>query len=95
MFSLDYHVTDAPIRTLFTPRVIEDYLQLFHFLWRLRRLSHVLSTTWRRMKSDPTDGPVSNLCRHVMHQYRLHAHAMLHFVSELQHYVLFEVTRQV
>ncbi|CAG8733732.1 5679_t:CDS:2, partial [Racocetra fulgida] len=47
VFSLDYHV-DSPINTIFTPHAMQQYLQLFNFLWRLKRVEHDMSSAWRR-----------------------------------------------
>ncbi|RUP51935.1 gamma-tubulin complex component protein, partial [Jimgerdemannia flammicorona] len=48
VFTLDYHV-DSPINTVFTPQAMHQYLKLFNFLWRLKRVEHTLSAAWRRM----------------------------------------------
>jgi len=47
VFSLDYHV-DSPINTIFTPVAMHQYLKMFNFLWRLKRVEYALSSAWRR-----------------------------------------------
>ncbi|KAF9896463.1 Gamma-tubulin complex component 3, partial [Lobosporangium transversale] len=37
VFSLDYHV-DSPINTILTPVAMHQYLKMFNFLWRLKRV---------------------------------------------------------
>lgn len=47
VFSLDYHV-DSPVNTILTPVAMHQYLKMFNFLWRLKRVEHALSSAWRR-----------------------------------------------
>jgi len=47
VFTLDYHVTQ-PLNTIITSSAMEKYRKLFHFLWRLKRVEHTLSVTWKR-----------------------------------------------
>jgi gamma-tubulin complex component 3 len=37
IFSLDYHV-DPPISTILTPATMKQYLRIFNFLWRVKRV---------------------------------------------------------
>ena len=46
VFSLDYHV-DGPISTVFTSEVMLQYLRVFNFLWRAKRMEHCLANMWR------------------------------------------------
>lgn len=43
VFSLTYRVEDAPLNTVFSTKVMDAYLRIFRFLWRLKRIDHVLS----------------------------------------------------
>ncbi len=45
VFSLEYRV-GSPLNTILTPKIMGDYLRIFNFLWRLKRIDHVLSATW-------------------------------------------------
>ena len=56
VFSLDYRVS-APVNTILTPATMHQYLKLFHFLWRLKRVEHALSATWRRQMTSPSTLP--------------------------------------
>lgn len=47
VFSLDYHV-DSPVNTILTPVAMHQYLKMFNFLWRLKRVEYALSSAWRR-----------------------------------------------
>lgn len=102
VFSLDYHV-DVPINTVFTPSVMNTYLKIFNFLWRIKRVEHSLSSTWRtQIISTHTIAATRSvnflsdliLNREIIgqiHQYYIQRNEMLHFMSNLQHYIMFEV----
>jgi len=45
IFSLEYRV-GSPLNTLLTPKIMGEYLRIFNFLWRLKRIDYILSTTW-------------------------------------------------
>jgi gamma-tubulin complex component 3 len=48
IFMLDYRVKDlAPLATVFTDDIMENYKKMFSFLWRLKRIEHQLSQSWR------------------------------------------------
>jgi gamma-tubulin complex component 3 len=47
VFLLEYQVDDvAPLQTIFTAEVMRNYLKIFHFLWKLKRVQHYLSVSW-------------------------------------------------
>jgi gamma-tubulin complex component 3 len=39
---------DPPINTIFTEQVMTQYLRMFNFLWRLKRLEFKLAQSWKR-----------------------------------------------
>lgn len=45
IFSLQYKV-GTPLNTVLTPKIMGDYLRIFNFLWRLKRIDYILSKTW-------------------------------------------------
>ncbi|CAG8620802.1 16217_t:CDS:10, partial [Racocetra persica] len=90
VFSLDYHV-DSPINTIFTPHAMQQYLQLFNFLWRLKRVEHDMSSAWRRnMASARNLSQIEELKKDI-NTSRLVCSEMIHFTCQLQYYILFEV----
>ena len=90
MFSLDYHV-DSPINTIFTPPTMIQYTELFRFLWRLKRVEHDLSAAWRRqMTSARTLAQIPEIEKDINNS-RLVCSEMIHFVYQLQYYLIFEV----
>jgi gamma-tubulin complex component 3 len=88
VFTLDYHV-EAPINTILTPQTMQAYQKLFSFLWRIKRTEHALASSWRRQATNP-DLFGLPLFRSVFHRSHLLAAEMMHFVNQLQHYILFE-----
>lgn len=93
IFSMDYNV-DGPLDTVF--RLSEGtYQQMFHFLWRLKRVEYVLSYTWKKQTS-----MLKKLHRlranfqelhTVLLQCSLLTSEMVHYVHQVQYYILFEV----
>ncbi|KAI8920406.1 Spc98 family-domain-containing protein [Entophlyctis helioformis] len=86
VFTLDYHV-DSPINTILTPQAMHTYFKLFTFLWRLKRVEHALSTSWRKQMTQP-------IALHYAHDIQrcfVLRSEMIHFIYQLQHYMLFEV----
>ena len=49
VFSLEYQAA-SPLSTVFTEAVMLRYLRIFNFLWRLKRVEHALSASWKVMK---------------------------------------------
>jgi gamma-tubulin complex component 3 len=46
-FTLEYKI-DAPVDVVITPWGSTQYLKVFNFLWRVKRVEFVLGSTWRR-----------------------------------------------
>jgi gamma-tubulin complex component 3 len=47
VFQLDYKVNDlTPLCAIFTKEVMQNYLKIFSFLWKLKRIQHWLSISW-------------------------------------------------
>ncbi|KAI7906548.1 Spc98 family-domain-containing protein [Cokeromyces recurvatus] len=90
VFSLDYHV-DAPINTIFSSTAMHQYLQIFNFLWRLRRVEYTLSSAWRQWGKAGRQFKEITEIKTDIHFTQLAIQRMIHFVYQLQHYVLFEV----
>ncbi|KAL0136957.1 Spc98 family-domain-containing protein [Mucor lusitanicus] len=90
VFSLDYHV-DAPINTVFSPTAMHQYLEAFNFLWRLKRVEYTLAAAWRQwVKASREFTHLSELQQDIQFA-QLTIQRMIHFIYQLQHYVLFEV----
>ncbi|CEP14067.1 hypothetical protein [Parasitella parasitica] len=90
VFSLEYHV-DAPINTVFSPTAMHQYLQAFNFLWRLKRVEYTLASAWRQwVKASREFTTLPDLHQDIQYA-QMTIQRMIHFIYQLQHYVLFEV----
>lgn len=91
-FTLEYKI-DAPVDVVVTEWGNRQYLKVFNFLWRIKRVEFGLLSTWRKcmtgsrgvlQTSDPAVSQVWKSTRGVLAE-------MIHFVGQLQYYILFEV----
>ncbi|KAH7148809.1 Spc98 family-domain-containing protein [Dactylonectria macrodidyma] len=91
-FTLEYKI-DAPVDVVVTEWGNRQYLKVFNFLWRIKRVEFALLTTWRKcmtgsrgvlQNSDPVVAQTWKLTRGTLAE-------MIHFVGQLQYYILFEV----
>ncbi|KHN96389.1 Gamma tubulin complex protein 3 [Metarhizium album ARSEF 1941] len=91
-FTLEYKI-DAPVDVVVTQRGSRQYLKVFNYLWRIKRVEFALLTTWRRcmtgargvlQNSDPVVSQTWKSTRGTLAE-------MTHFVGQLQYYILFEV----
>lgn len=91
-FTLEYKV-DAPVDVVVTEWGNKQYLKVFNFLWKIKRVEFALSSTWRKcmtgargvlQTSEPGVIETWKSTRGVLHE-------MIHFVGQLQYYILFEV----
>ncbi|KAJ3010986.1 UNVERIFIED_CONTAM: Gamma-tubulin complex component 3 [Siphonaria sp. JEL0065] len=80
VFTLDYH-TDSPISTVFPSQSMHQYMKLFTFLWRLKRVEHTLSAAWKK----------GNRIYCLPENEGIVQSEMIHFIYQLQYYFLFEV----
>ena len=91
-FTLEYKI-DAPVDVVVTEWGNRQYLKVFNFLWRIKRVEFALASTWRKcitgargvlQTTDPTVLQTWKSTRGVLAE-------MIHFVGQLQYYILFEV----
>jgi len=91
-FTLEYKI-DAPVDVVISTWGTRQYLKVFNFLWRVKRVEFALSSTWRKV----TTGSRGVLqARHHLVQTTWKTSRgilaeMIHFVGQLQYYILFEV----
>ena len=88
-FSLDYRV-EPPVAEVLSAEAMARYRKMFTFLWKLKRVEHALTSTWRK------HGTAAHVLRLVrgdrsMHGCHLLRNEMIHFVYNLQYYLMFEV----
>ncbi|KAI8900737.1 Spc98 family-domain-containing protein [Globomyces pollinis-pini] len=90
IFLLDYHV-DSPINTILTPQAMHIYHRLFSFLWRLKRVDHTLSNSWHSHTTQSNRFKSAIRLKMQLHKCHLLRNEMIHFINQLEHYILFEV----
>lgn len=92
VFTLEYRI-DSPLDVIVTPWASKQYLKVFNFLWRVKRVEFALSTTWRRLQTGARGvlAAVSDKLGGDWKAARGGMAEMIHFVDQLQYYILFEV----
>jgi gamma-tubulin complex component 3 len=92
VFTLEYKI-DAPVDVIVTPYGSKQYLKVFNFLWRVKRVEFALGSTWRRCMTGARGvlGTVDDKFGRDWKKARCAMAEMVHFVNQLQHYILFEV----
>ena len=92
VFTLEYKV-DPPVDVVITAWANRQYLAVFNFLWRIKRVEFALSSTWRRCMTGAR-GVLANVDDKLGKDWkvvRCCIAEMIHFVNQLQYYILFEV----
>nr|XP_043636525.1 gamma-tubulin complex component 3-like [Erigeron canadensis]XP_043636526.1 gamma-tubulin complex component 3-like [Erigeron canadensis] len=98
VFSLYYDVR-VPLNTAFTESVMSDYLRIFNFLWKIKRVEHAVRGAWKAMKPNSTTCDfINKLPKAVRSQitstlknWQVLWAEMNHFLSNLQSYIMLEV----
>ncbi|KAJ9164676.1 Spindle pole body component [Coniochaeta hoffmannii] len=91
-FTLEYKI-DAPVDVVVTEWGNRQYLKVFNFLWRIKRVEFALSQTWRRCMTG-SRGVLQTDDEQVLQTWKSTRGVlaeMVHFVGQLQYYILFEV----
>jgi len=91
-FTLEYKI-DAPCDVIITQWASTQYLKVFNLLWRVKRVEFALGSTWRRCMTGARGvlGSVSDKVGSDWKHARCVIAEMVHFVNQLQYYILFEV----
>lgn len=92
VFTLEYKV-DAPVDVVITAWASKQYLVVFNFLWRIKRVEFALGSTWRRCMTGARGvlAAVDDKLGRDWKKSRCCMAEMIHFVNQLQYYILFEV----
>jgi gamma-tubulin complex component 3 len=92
VFTLEYKV-DHPLDVIVTPYCARQYLKVFNFLWRVKRVEFAITASWRRSHTGSRGavGAVDNLVGKDWKRVRGGCAEMIHFLCQLQYYILFEV----
>ena len=91
-FTLEYKVS-APCDVIITTWANMQYLKVFNLLLRVKRVEFSLNTTWRRCTTGSRTvlGHVHDKLGADWKRARCVVAEMVHFVNQLQYYILFEV----
>ncbi|ORY87030.1 Spc98 family-domain-containing protein [Protomyces lactucae-debilis] len=90
-FTLEYRL-ERPLDVILTEQAARQYLKIFNFLWRLSRVEYTLSSAWRRnMTAERGMLNQVTVVTADWKQVRCVIAEMIHFVCQLQYYILFEV----
>jgi len=92
LFSLKYF-TKGPIGMVVSEECSLAYTRLFHFGWRLKRLSFLLTNLWHRLMASTNSlrKYAPDFAPSFLHRLQLPACEMSHFVECMLYYFLFEV----
>lgn len=91
-FTLEYKIS-PPCDVVITQWASIQYLKVFNLLWRIKRVEFALATVWRRCTTGAR-GVLSSVEDKVGSDWkraRCVIAEMVHFVNQLQYYILFEV----
>ena len=91
-FTLEYKI-DAPVDVVVTEWGNRQYLKVFNFLWRIKRVEFALSSTWRKCMTGAR-GVLQGEDANVAQAWKVTRGTlaeMIHFIGQLQYYILFEV----
>lgn len=91
-FTLEYKIS-APCDVVITQWANTQYLKIFNLLWRIRRVEHSLNSTCKRSMTGGRGvlAAVSDKLGRDWKRSRCVVAEMVHFVNQLQYYLLFEV----
>ena len=93
VFSIDYMI-DPPLSAIVHKKAHAQYRTAFQLLWRLKRVEWTLSSGWKQqLLFKHSKGAMNGLnrLRSVMHRCSLNRARMLHVVTTLNTYLMFEV----
>ena len=102
VFSLTYRVEDAPLNTVFSRKVMDAYLLIFRFLWKLKRIDHLMSDAYmnlrtlearrRRLRGYVGESEeVAKGLRRILNRIHFLRMKMTHLVQNIEHYCTVEV----
>lgn len=108
VFTLEYRM-DSPLDVVVGPWAQKQYLKIFNFLWRIKRVEFTLGQVWgrcmtgargvlrfvgegeKKARSKASEEEGDEELREAWKRARGGLAAMVHFVGQLQYYILFEV----
>ena len=91
-FTLEYKI-NAPCDVVITQWANTQYLKIFNLLWRIKRVEYSLASTCKRSMTGGRGvlAAVSDKLGNDWKRSRCVVAEMVHFINQLQYYLLFEV----
>ncbi|KAI0179256.1 spindle pole body component alp6 [Hypoxylon sp. FL1284] len=91
-FTLEYKI-DAPVDVVVSDWGNRQYLKVFNFLWRVKRVEFALASAWRKATTGARGvlQTAHAAVRRAWRSTRGFLAEMVHFAGQLQYYILFEV----
>lgn len=91
VFTLEYRL-EKPVDVIISEQSARQYLKIFNFLWRLKRVDYALDSAWRRQMTSER-GMLNQVAAVTSDwkQVRGTSAEMIHFICQLQYYILYEV----
>ncbi|KAI9923317.1 hypothetical protein PsorP6_002031 [Peronosclerospora sorghi] len=91
IFCLHYNL-QTPVNSVIPASSMLQYKQIFDFLWRMKRVEHSLSASWTKDMSlgNEVQGCLQGI-RPILHRGQLVRSKMIHFITNLLNYIMFEV----
>jgi gamma-tubulin complex component 3 len=90
IFTLQYTV-HGPLATILEPNM-GKYQELFKPLWKAKHVEFVLNNIWKeQMLNSKTLRSLQKILNPVTYRLHLYTSEMIHFVNQMQYYILFEV----
>ena len=92
VFTLEYKIS-TPVDVIVTPHASKQYLKIFNFLWRVKRVEYSLNSTWRRCQTGARTflRSVEDKVGADWKAARVGIAEMVFWTEQLMYYVLFEV----
>lgn len=90
IFTLQYTVR-GPLSTILEP-YMSKYQLLFKPLWSTKHVEFVLSKIWKEQKLNAKSlRSMKDILHNVTYRLHLYTSEMIHFIHQMQYYILFEV----
>jgi gamma-tubulin complex component 3 len=92
VFTLDYSIDNTPLKSIITDKGMANYLQIFRFLWRIKRVESSLSFLWSRTMN--TNKIINTTCvelKPILHKCSILRFEMNHVTNILLNYMMYEV----
>ncbi|KAJ3677077.1 hypothetical protein LUZ60_002801 [Juncus effusus] len=103
VFSLEYEAT-KPLDAIFNCTVMNKYLRIFNYLWRLKRVEDSLTHIWKSTKPNFIISRIftkkgendQNKLKLIplLRKFQVLWNEMNHFITNFQYYIMFEVLEE-